>query len=44
MIAKENLPHVCPICNGVILKGERYIYREKKKYPLGYSYFHDECF
>lgn len=38
MIAKNNLPHSCEICNKQILKGEDYIHR------YGSRYFHFGCY
>lgn len=43
MIAKSNLPNSCGSCGHKIMKGQKYIYREKKRYPNGYLYFHSVC-
>jgi len=43
MLAKQDLPHFCYQCKKQIKKGQNYIYRESKKYEIGYAYFHKRC-
>ena len=43
MLAKQDLPHFCYQCKKQIKKGQEYIYRESKKYEIGYAYFHKRC-